>query len=268
MSLPERILCLSGETVETLYLLGAEDRICGITAFAERPAAARRDKPVVAGFSTADIPAILALEPDLVLGFSDVQADILAALMRHGLAVHGFNQRSLAGILEMVGLLGAVVGALARADALVAELAAAIAAARGAAAALPSHPRLYFEEWDEPPVCGIGWISETIALAGGTDIFADRALMPAARARGVTYAEIIARGPEAIVASWCGKKFSPQRLMARPGFDGLPAVRYRRLYELAGAIILQPGPAVITDGLPALQRIVEACLAGPAGPLA
>jgi iron complex transport system substrate-binding protein len=265
MSLPERILCLSGETVETLYLLGAEERICGITAFAERPATARRDKPVVAGFSTADIPAILALEPDLVLGFSDVQADILAALMRHGLAVHGFNQRSLAGILEMVILLGALVGAQARADALVAELAAGMATARAAAAALSSHPRLYFEEWDEPPVCGIGWISEAIELAGGTDIFADRAIMPAARARGVTDPEIVARRPDAIVVSWCGKKFSPQRLVARPGFDRLPAVRDRRLYELPGAIVLQPGPAVITDGVPALRRIVEACLARPAG---
>src|SRR5258706_12615693 len=203
---PQRIVCLTAETVETLYLRGAEDRIAGITGLPLRPPQARRDKPVVAAFTSADIDAILALAPDLVLAFSDLQADMAATLIRRGGAVHAFNQRSLAGILDMGATLGALVGASARAEALVAELAARIEDARAAAASLNRRPRVYFEEWDEPSICGIGWISELIDLAGGTDIFADRALAPAAGDRIVAPEEIVARAPDIILASWCGQE--------------------------------------------------------------
>lgn len=255
---PRRIVCLTAETVETLYLLGEQDRIAGISSFAVRPPRARREKPRIATFTTADIPAILALEPDLVLAFSDLQADIVAALVRHGVELHVFNQRSVAGILDMIATLGALVGASERACQLNDRLVATIDAARRSGAELPHHPRLYFEEWDEPAICGIGWISELIEIAGGIDVFAERARHGAAADRQVTGDEIIARQPDAIVASWCGKKFRPDRLIARPGFAALAAIRTGAIYEIEAPIILQPGPAVLLEGLAALQAIVRA----------
>jgi iron complex transport system substrate-binding protein len=254
---PHRIVCLTAETVETLYLLGAATRIAGITGYAVRPPRARREKPRIAAFTTADIPQILALQPDLVLAFSDLQADIVAELVRRGAAVHVFNQRSIAGILEMIALLGALVDEAAGAEALIGKLSATIDATRRRASTLPRRPLIYFEEWDEPMICGIGWISELIEIAGGVDIFADRARAGAATDRRVCGDDIIDRAPDAIVASWCGKKFRRERLVARPGFAALPAVRNAQIYEIAAPLILQPGPSVVTDGLAALERIVR-----------
>lgn len=253
---PERIVCLTEETVETLYLLGEEDRIVGVSGYAVRPPQVRREKPRVSAFISADLPKILALEPDLVLTFSDVQAEIVRDLIRAGIAVHAFNQRDVAGILAMVRLIGAMVGCPERAAALADDLAGRVEAARRAASALPCRPRVYVEEWDEPMICGIRWVSELVEAAGGHDVFAARATSPDARGRIVSSAEVIAAAPDVIVASWCGKRFAPARLAARAGFADIPAVAAGRLHEIKSPLILQPGPAALTDGLAALQAIV------------
>ncbi|MBV9827499.1 MAG: cobalamin-binding protein [Alphaproteobacteria bacterium] len=253
---PQRIVCLTEETVETLYLLGEQDRIVGVSGYCVRPPQVRREKPRVSAFTSADIPKILDLRPDLVLTFSDLQADIVAELVRHGLAVHAFNQRSIAEILAMVRLLGAMVGAPDKADRLAASLEAGMDAARAQSASLSRRPRVYFEEWDEPMISGIKWVSELIEIAGGTDIFADRAAGKSARDRIVTAAEIIERRPDIIIGSWCGKKYRPEKVAARPGFDQLPAVRAGTIHEIKSPLILQPGPAALTDGLAALARLI------------
>ena len=253
---PQRIVCLTEETVETLYLLGEQDRIVGISGYCVRPPEARRDKPRVSAFTSADIPKILDLRPDLVLSFSDLQADIVAALIRQGVSVHAFNQRTIAQIFDMIRMLGALVGAADRADRLAAELAATLADAGRRAIRSPRRPLVYFEEWDEPMISGIAWVSELIEAAGGTDIFADRAGGKSATERIVTAEEIIARAPDLIIGSWCGKKFRPEKVAARPGFDRIPAVRRGALHEIKSPIILQPGPAALTDGLRALQAII------------
>jgi iron complex transport system substrate-binding protein len=258
---PERIVCLTEETVETIYLLGEEARIVGISGYVVRPPQARRDQPKVSAFTSADLPKILALQPDLVLSFSDLQADIAAALIRAGIEVHAFNQRSLGEIFAMIRMLGALLGAGERAARLADDLAAGLEAARAQAARLPWRPKVYFEEWDEPMISGIAWVSELIEAAGGIDIFPDRARQKAAKDRIVTHAEVIARAPDIVVGSWCGKKFHPEKLAARPGFDALPAVRNGALFEIKSSLILQPGPAALTDGLAALQRIVASVAA-------
>ena len=254
---PQRIVCLTEETVETLYLLGEQDRIVGISGYCVRPPEARRDKPRVSAFTSADIPKILDLRPDLVLSFSDLQADIVAALIRQGVSVHAFNQRTIAQIFDMIRMLGALVGASDRADRLVADLQAELAAARRRASQLPRRPLVYFEEWDQPMISGIAWVSELIEVAGGADIFADRAGGKSATERIVTAEEVIARAPDLIIGSWCGKKFRPEKVAARPGFDQIPAVRHGALHEIKSPIILQPGPAALTDGLRALQAIIH-----------
>jgi iron complex transport system substrate-binding protein len=253
---PERIVCLTEETVETLYLLGEERRIAGISGYVVRPPRARREKPRVSAFTSADIPKILGLKPDLVLTFSDLQADIAATLIRHGVDVHAFNQRTIGEILDMIRTLGSLVGAVDRADRLAGELAAGIAQARRRGAQLPRRPRVYFEEWDDPMISGIGWVSELIAAAGGVDIFAERAACKSARDRIVRPEEIIRRAPDIIVGSWCGKKFRPEQVASRPGFDRVPAVRAGAIHEIKSPLILQPGPAALTDGLAALQEII------------
>jgi iron complex transport system substrate-binding protein len=258
---PERIVCLTEETVETLYLLGEDHRIVGVSGYVVRPPRARREKPRVSAFTSADIPKLLALKPDLVLTFSDLQADIVATLIRHGIDVHAFNQRSIAQILDMIRMLGALVGAAVRADRLAGEFSARLAAARERAARLPARPKVYFEEWDEPMISGIGWVSELIAIAGGDDIFAEHAACAAAKDRIVTADEVIRRAPDIIVGSWCGKKFRPEKLAQRPGFDRIPAVRRGALHEIKSSLILQPGPAALTDGLSALEAIVANCAA-------
>ena len=254
---PRRIVCLSEETVETLYLLGEQERIVGISGYVVRPPQARREKPRVSAFTSADIDKVLTLAPDLVLAFSDLQADIVAELLRRGVAVHAFNQRSIAGILDMIRLLGALVAAGERANRLADGLDAGLAAARRRGERLARHPRIFFEEWDAPLISGIGWVSELIDCAGGIDVFADRAREAAAKDRIVGEAEVVARQPDVIIGSWCGKKFRPERVSARPGFAAVPAVRNQALFEIKSPLILQPGPAALTDGLAALQAIIE-----------
>jgi iron complex transport system substrate-binding protein len=258
---PERIVCLTEETVETLYLLGEERRIVGISGYVVRPPRARREKPRVSAFTSADIPKILDLKPDLVLTFSDLQADIAAALIKAGVDVHAFNQRTIVQILDMIRTLGALVGAQRRADTLADDLAAALAAARRRATRLARRPKVYFEEWDDPMISGIAWVSELIEVAGGDDIFGDRATGKSARDRIVTAAEVIARAPEIIVGSWCGKKFRPEKVVARPGFADLPAVQRGAVHEIKSPLILQPGPAALTDGLNALEAIIAKAMA-------
>jgi iron complex transport system substrate-binding protein len=258
---PQRIVCLTEETVETLYLLGEERRIVGISGYVVRPPRARREKPRVSAFTSADIPKILGLKPDLVLTFSDLQADIAAALIKQGVAVHAFNQRTIAEILDMILTLGSLVGAQDRAQRLAGDLAAAITAARARTARLPFRPKVYFEEWDDPMISGIAWVSELIEIAGGSDIFADLAHCKSAKDRIVTGDRIIAREPDIIVGSWCGKKFRPEKLASRPGFDALPAVRQGAVFEIKSPLILQPGPAALTDGLAALEAIIAGAAA-------
>jgi iron complex transport system substrate-binding protein len=253
---PERIICLTEETVETLYLLGEDTRIVGISGYVVRPPRARREKPRVSAFTSADIPKILDLKPDLVLTFSDLQADIAATLIRGGLNVHAFNQRSIPQILDMIRSLGALVGAADRANRMADEFAAKLGGARERAAQLGTRPRVYFEEWDNPMISGIGWVSELIEVAGGIDVFADRAWCKSAKDRVVTAEEVIRNEPDIIIGSWCGKKFRPEKVARRPGFDRIPAVRYGALHEIKSPLILQPGPAALTDGLAALQAII------------
>jgi iron complex transport system substrate-binding protein len=254
---PNRIICLTEETVETLYLLGEQDRVVGISGYVVRPPQARREKPRVSAFTSANIDKILALKPDLVLTFSDLQAEIAADLVRRGVDVHAFNQRSIAGILDMIRTLGAIVDASERTWQLVGMLETRLAAARNRAERLPKRPRVFFEEWDDPLISGIGWVSELVEIAGGIDIFADRSNQGAAKDRVVTAEEVIAREPDLIIGSWCGKKFRPERVVARAGFGQIPAVRHQHLYGIKSSLILQPGPAALTDGLTELQRIIE-----------
>jgi iron complex transport system substrate-binding protein len=253
---PERIVCLTEETVETLYLLGAQNRIVGISGYVVRPPQARREKPRVSAFTSADIPKIVALAPDLVLTFSDLQADIAADLIRRGIAVHAFNQRTIAEILDMIRTLGALVGAPVRADALATSLSERFEAARAEAARMARRPTIFFEEWDEPLISGIGWVSELVEAAGGIDIFPELAKGRSARERFADPTEVIRRAPDIIIGSWCGKKFRPEKVAARVGFADVPAVRNGELHEIKSPIILQPGPAALTDGLDALQAIV------------
>ncbi len=253
---PERIVCLTEETVETLYLLGEERRIVGVSGYAVRPPRVRREKPRVSAFITADVPKILALAPDLVLTFSDLQADIAAELIRKGVAVHAFNQRDLAGIFAMIRTLGALVGADEKAEGLARALETRVAQARERAARRPKHPRIYFEEWDDPMISGIGWVSELVEAVGGIDVFKHLAIAKGAKDRIVSAADVIAARPDIIIGSWCGKKFVPAKVAARPGFAALPAVASGHIHEIKSALILQPGPAALTDGLGALEEIV------------
>lgn len=248
---PDRIICLTEETVETLYLLGEEDRIVGVSGYAVRPKRVRREKPRVSAFTSADIPKILALEPDLVLTFSDLQADIAADLLRAGVAVMGYNQRDIAGILTMIRHLGAIVGQAERADLLASGYESRLAQVAARAEVGP-RPVVYFEEWDEPMISGIKWVSELVGIAGGQDAFPGLAGQPAARDRFVTSDAVIAAAPDVILASWCGKKVRAERIAARPGWDAIPAVRDGRIHEIKSPLILQPGPAALTDGLDAI----------------
>lgn len=250
---PERIVCLTEETVETLYLLGQDHRIVGVSGYAVRPPQVRREKPRVSAFTSADLPRILALDPDLVLTFSDLQADIAAALIRQGVTVMAFNQRDIAGILAMIAHLGAIVGAADRAQALVAQYRARLAAIADRAGRR-ARPVVYFEEWDDPLISGIHWVSELIGVAGGRDAFPLLSPMKSARDRIVTPDQVIAAAPDVILASWCGKKVRPERIAARPGWESIPAVRDGRIVEIKSPLILQPGPAALTDGLDAIVQ--------------
>lgn len=253
---PSRIVCLTEETVETLYLLGEQDRIVGVSGYAVRPPQVRREKPRVSAFTSADIPKVLALEPDLVFTFSDLQADIAAELIRAGVAVHAFNQRDIAGILAMIRTVGALVGAAEKSESLAQgyewRLASLAASMRGV-----SRPRVYFEEWDKPMISGIGWVSELIGIAGGDDVFPEKARQKAAKDRIVSSEDVVQAAPEVILASWCGKKVVLERIRERPGWDTVPAVRNGRIVEIKSPLILQPGPAALTDGLDAMVAAIR-----------
>jgi iron complex transport system substrate-binding protein len=254
---PGRIVCLTEETTEALYLLGEDWRIVGISGFTVRPPRARREKPRVSAFTSAKLERIVALEPDLVLGFSDLQADIAADLVRRGIEVHVFNQRSVAEILRMLRTLGGMVGCEAKAAAMVAGLEAGLAGVRASAAALPRRPRVYFEEWDDPQISAIRWVSELIGIAGGDDVFPELAMQSLGRDRIVADPlEVVRRAPDIVFGSWCGKKFSPRAVAARPGWRDVPAVRDGELHEVKSSIILQPGPAALTDGVRELHRVI------------
>jgi iron complex transport system substrate-binding protein len=254
---PGRIVCLTEETVETLYLLGEERRIVGVSGYAVRPPQVRREKPRVSAFISADFAKIIALEPDLVLTFSDLQADIAAELIRRNIAVHAFNQRDVAGIFAMIRTLGALVGAIEKAEALAIALEDRLDEARERAEQLTRRPRVYFEEWDDPMISGIKWVSELIEVAGGVEVFPALAGNKSAKDRIVAAEAVIAAAPDIIIGSWCGKKFVPAKVKARPGFDAIPAVRDGALHEIKSPLILQPGPAALTDGLDQLVRIVD-----------
>lgn len=248
---PRRIVCLTEETVETLYLLGEQDRIVGVSGYAVRPPRVRREKPRVSAFISADIPKILKLEPDLVLAFSDLQADIVAALIRAGLPVHVFNQRDVAGILAMIRTVGALVDAADAADQLATSYQQRLAAV--ASTERPSRkPKVYFEEWDDPLISGIGWVSELIEIAGGEDVLPTLRIHQAAKDRIISPEMVRAAAPDVILASWCGKKVVPDRIRNRPGWSEIPAVRNGRIVEIKSPLILQPGPAALTDGLDAI----------------
>jgi iron complex transport system substrate-binding protein len=263
-SFPERIVCLTEETTETLYLLGEDWRIVGISGFTVRPPQARREKPRVSAFTSARTARIIELKPDLVLGFSDLQADIAAELVRAGLEVHVFNHRSIAEILRMVRTLGGMIGCEAKAAALVQELEAGLAQVRARAAALPRRPRVYFEEWDAPLISGIRWVSELVTLAGGDECFPELARQSLGKNRIIADPlEVVRRAPDIVLGSWCGKKFRPETVAARPGWAGVPAVRSGYLREIKSSLILQPGPAALTDGVRAVQQVISEWAARP-----
>ena len=245
-----RIVCLTEETVETLYLLGQEAKIVGVTGYAIRPARVRKEKPRVGAFTSADIPKIMELRPDLVLTFSDLQAPIVADLIREGVEVHAFNQRTVAGILQMIRTCGALTDCTDRAEGLIAAYRERLD--RIAAIPRPTRPSVWFEEWDDPLISGIGWVSELIHIAGGQDVFPELAAQGKARDRILTPDQVIPRAPDVILASWCGKKVVPARIAARPGWDSMPAIRNGRIHEIKSPLILQPGPAALTEGLEAI----------------
>lgn len=253
---PQRIVCLTEEPTEVLYSLGEEHRIVGISGFTVRPPRARKEKPKVSAFISAKIDAILALEPDLAIGFSDIQADIARELIKAGVEVWISNHRSVDGIVAYIRRLSAMVGAHAKGEALAKRAEAQLARVAALAAALPRRPRVYFEEWDEPQITGIRWVAELIRIAGGDDIFPELMLEPLAKNRILADPlEVVRRAPDIILGSWCGKRFRPEHVSARTGWQDVPAVRHGDLYEIKSPIILQPGPAAIFDGLDAIHAI-------------
>lgn len=253
---PQRIVCLTEETTEWLYLLGQEHRIVGISGYTVRPRRAREEKPKVSAFLSAKIDKILALEPDCVFGFSDLQADIAAALIRAGVQVTVFNQRSVAEIFAMLYQVGAMVGQAEQAIKRIAQMQAQLDAIQQAASGFKRRPRVFFEEWDEPHISGIRWVSELMGIAGGDDVFPELAIQPMGKDRIIGDAQtIVQRAPDIVIGSWCGKKFRPEKVAARPGWQDVPAVRDAQLFEIKSADILQPGPAALTDGVAQLHRI-------------
>ncbi len=253
---PQRIVCLTEETTEWLYLLGEEQRIVGISGYTVRPKRARQEKPRVSAFLDGKIDKIIALEPDLVIGFSDMQAALADKLIRAGLNVWITNQRSVEQIFETMRAVAALVGASARAQAWIAQCRADHRAMAQAAAAWPRRPRVYFEEWDEPMISAIRWVSELVTIAGGNDVFPELAVQSLGRGRVIADAgEVIRRTPDVIVGSWCGKKFRPERVAAREGWRAVPAVRDGELREIKSCDILQPGPAALTDGVAQLHTL-------------
>lgn len=253
---PTRIVCLTEETTETLYLLGQGDRIVGVSGYTVRPPEARA-KPKVSAFINARFDKIQALRPDLVLAFSDLQADLCAELVRRGMNVVVFNQRSVAEILQMIAMLGGLIGCQAEAEQLADRLSAGLERIKNAAAQFRRRPRVFFEEWDDPLISGIRWVEELVAIAGGTPLFPELADAGLAKDRIVDPAEVAGRDPEVIFASWCGKRMKKATIVNRPGWDQVSAVRRDRIIEVKSAYILQPGPACLTEGV---QQINDALL--------
>ena len=255
---PQRIVCLTEETTEWLYLLGQEHRIVGISGYTVRPRRAREEKPKVSAFLSAKIDKVLALQPDCVFGFSDLQADIAAALIRAGVQVTVFNQRSVAEIFSMLYQVGAMVGQADQAQERIAQMQVQLDTIRQTAAGFKRRPQVFFEEWDEPHISGIRWVSELIGIAGGDDVFPELALQSLGKDRIIADGQtIVDRAPDIIIGSWCGKKFRPEKVAARAGWQHVPAVRDGQLFEIKSADILQPGPAALTDGVAQLHRIIS-----------
>ncbi len=254
---PQRIVCLTEETTEWLYLLGQEHRIVGISGYTVRPAKARAEKPKVSAYLSAKIDKILALEPDCVFGFSDLQADIAAELIKKGVQITVFNQRSVSEIFSMMAQVAAMVGQGALGLERMQTMQARLQAIEAMAAALSRRPRIYFEEWDEPPISAIRWVSELLGIAGGDDIFPELACEPMGKNRIIAdSATIVQRNPDIIIGSWCGKKFRPVKVAARAGWQDVNAVKNGQIFEIKSCDILQPGPAALTDGVEQLHRIV------------
>jgi len=254
--LPQRIVCLTEETTEWLYLLGQEQRIVGISGYTVRPRRAREEKPKVSAFLSAKIDKILALKPDCVFGFSDLQADIAALLIRAGVQVTVFNQRSVDEIFSMLYQVAAMVGQAEQGVARLATMRAALDAIGQKASGFKRRPKVYFEEWDDPHISGIRWVSELVGMAGGDDVFPELAVQSLGKDRNIADGQtIVDRAPDIIVGSWCGKKFRPEKVAARPGWQDVPAVRNGQVFEIKSADILQPGPAALTDGVAQLHRI-------------
>lgn len=254
---PERIICLTAETTETLYLLEEQGRIVGVSSFSTRPGRALQEKPVVATYTTALIEEIQNLQPDLVLGFSDLQASIASELIQRGLAVHIFNQRSVTGILQMIRMVGGLIDCADKADALISRLETGLGALRLQTEKWNFRPKVYFEEWDDPLISGIRWISELVTIAGGDDCFAESAREPLAENRVISDpTEVVRRQPDVILGSWCGKPFDRDRLSNRPGWDSIPAVKNGRVFEIAAPLILQPGPAALSEGLAKIHEAI------------
>jgi iron complex transport system substrate-binding protein len=252
---PERIVCLTEETTETLYLLGAGDRVVGVSGYTVRPPEAR-DKPRVSAFINARFDKIAALHPDLVLAFSDLQADIAAELIRRGCTVVAFNQRSVDEILQMIRMIGGLVGLTDRAEALAGRLESDLDLIRASASRFPRRPRVYFEEWDDPLISGIRWVDELIEIAGGDTVFPDRRAAALAKDRIVSPDEVRAAAPDAILASWCGKKVNKSRITSRNGWSTIPAVHDGHVYEIKSTYILQPGPASLTEGVKQVHALL------------
>lgn len=255
---PNRIVCLTEETTETLYALGEEDRIVGISGFTVRPPRARKEKPKVSAFTSAKYDKILALKPDLVLGFSDLQGDITADLARLGLEVHLFNQRSVADILAMIRRLGALVGKFEEADNLSLGFEQGLERIAKDASGFKRRPRVYFEEWNDPLMSGIQWVAELIRIAGGEDCFPELAAEPMAKQRIIADPlKVVERQPDIILGSWCGKRFRPERVAERPGWQDVPAVRDDQIFEIKSAVILQPGPAALSEGVSQMHQLFK-----------
>ena len=255
---PIRIICLTEETTEWLYLLGESDRIVGISGYTVRPRKAREEKPKVSAFLSAKIDKILALKPDCVFGFSDLQADIAAALIRAGVQVTVFNQRSVDQIFSMMYQVAAIVGQADQGEERIAQIKSQLEVIKATTREFKRRPRVYFEEWDDPPISAIQWVSELIQIAGGDDCFPELSIQSMGKDRIIADPlTIVERAPDIIIGSWCGKKFRPEKIAQRVGWQDVPAVRNQQIFEIKSADILQPGPAALTDGVTQLHRIIQ-----------
>jgi len=258
MNWPQRIICMTEETVETLYLLGEQDRIAGISGFTVRPPEARKEKPKVSAFTSAKIPKILDLKPDLVLGFSDLQADIAAELIREGIEVYVLNHRDVNGILRMIRTLGRLVDSKEAADELASGYEQKITGIKAITDTWAVKPKVYFEEWYEPIISGIGWVSELIEIAGGVDCYAENAKHQGGKERIIADPmDVVERAPDIVIGSWCGRRFHPHKVGERDGWANVPAVLNKQIYEIKSSVILQPGPAALTEGLDQLFAIIK-----------